>query len=84
MNTNKLSILFTFVDDFLQALFHAPFGKKLRHVRENKRGRKKKLALSEVVKLNLLRFSMQVQDLKTYHRIVVTHYRSFFLELPQL
>jgi hypothetical protein len=32
--------------------------------------------------LNLLRFSMRVQDLKTFHRIVGTHYRRYFPELP--
>ena len=82
MSNKELTILFTFVDDFFQALFHAPFGKKLRHLWENKRGPKKKLTLSEVVTLNLLRFSMRVQDLKTFHRIVGTHYRRYFPELP--
>jgi hypothetical protein len=82
MNTHELTFLFTFVDDFFQALFHASFGKKLRHLWENKRGRKKTLTLSEVVMLNLLRFYMRVQDLKTFHRIVGTHYRSYFPQLP--
>ena len=82
MSNKELTILFTFVDDFFQALFHAPFGKKLRHLWENKRGPKKNLTLSEVVTLNLLRFSMRVQDLKTFHRIVGTHYRRYFPELP--
>jgi hypothetical protein len=82
MSNNELTILFTFVDDFFQALFHAPFGKKLRHLWENKRGRQKKLTLSEVVTLNLLRFSMRVQDLKTFHRLVGTHYRECFPRLP--
>jgi len=36
----------------------------------------------EVVALNLLRFSMWVQDLKTFHRIVGTHYKGCFPELP--
>jgi hypothetical protein len=35
MNTNELAFLFTFVDVFFQALFHAPFGKKVRHLWEN-------------------------------------------------
>jgi hypothetical protein len=82
MNTNELTFLFTFVDDFFQALFHTPFGKKLRHLWENKRGPKKKLTLSEVVTLNLVRFTMRVQDLKTFHRIVATHYKRYFPELP--
>lgn len=82
MSTNELTILFTFVDDFFQALFHAPFGKKLQPLWDNKRGRKKKLTLPEVVTLNLLRFSMRVQDLKTFHRIVGTQYRSCFPHLP--
>jgi len=51
MNNKELTILFTFVDDFFQALFNAPFGKKLRHLGENRRGPRKKLTLSEVVTL---------------------------------
>ncbi len=82
MNTNELTFLFTFVDDFFQVLFHTPFGKKLRHLWENKRGPKKKLTLSEVVTQNLVRFSMRIQDLKTFHRIVATQYKRYFPELP--
>ena len=78
MSTTELTILYTFVDDFFQALFHSSLGEKLRHYWENKRGPKKKLSLSEVVTLNLLRFSMRVQDLKTFHRIAGTHYRRYF------
>jgi hypothetical protein len=82
MNNVELTILYTFVDDFFQALFHSSLGKKLRHFWENKRGPKKKLTLSEVVTLNLLRFSMRVQDLKTFHRIAGTHYKRYFPDLP--
>ena len=82
MNNKELTILYTFVDDFFQALFHSSIGKKIRHFWENKRGPKKKLTLSEVVTLNLLRFSMRVQDLKTFHRIVGAHYKRYFPELP--
>lgn len=66
MSNKEFIILYTFVDDFFQALFHSSLGKKIRHFWENKRGPKKKLALSEVMTLNLLRFSMGVQDLKTF------------------
>ncbi len=82
MSNKELTILFTFVDDFFQALFHAPLGKKLRHIWENKRGPKKRLTLSEVVTLNLLRFYMRVQDLKTFHRIIGSHYKRYFPGLP--
>ncbi len=82
MSNKELTILYTFVDDFFQALFHSSLGKKLCHLWENKRGPKKKLTLSEVVTLNLLRFSMRVQDLKTFHRIVGEHYRRYFPKLP--
>jgi hypothetical protein len=82
MNNFELTILYTFVDDFFQVLFHSSLGKKLRHFWENKRGPKKKLTLSEVVTLNLLRYSMRVQDLKTFHRIAGTHYRRYFPDLP--
>ena len=82
MSTKELTILFTFVDNFFQALFRLHLGKKLRHFWENKRGPKKKLTLSEVVTLNLLRFYMKVQDLKTFHQIMGAHYRKYFPGLP--
>jgi hypothetical protein len=82
MNNTELTILYTFIDDFFQALFQSSLGNKLRHFWENKRGPKKKLTLSEVVTLNLLRFSMRVQDLKTFHRIAGTHYKRYFPALP--
>ena len=68
MNNKELIILFTFIDDFFQALFKSYLGKKLRHFWENKRGPKKRLTLSEVVTLNVMRFYMRVQDLKTFYR----------------
>lgn len=82
MNNKELTILYTFIDDFFQALFNSSLGKKLRHFWENKRGPKKKLTLSEVVTLNLLRFYMRIQDLKTFHRVVAAHYKRYFPELP--
>jgi hypothetical protein len=45
-------------------------------------GKRNSPTLSEVVTLNLLRFYMRVQDLKTFHRLVGTHYRGCFPELP--
>ncbi|MGQ9617012.1 MAG: hypothetical protein ACUVWJ_11510 [Spirochaetota bacterium] len=82
MNTQELIILYTLVDDFFQSLFRSSLGKKLGHFWENKRGPKKKLSLSEVVTLNLLRFYMKVQDLKTFHRVAGEHYRKYFPDFP--
>lgn len=82
MNNKELTILFTFIDDFFQAFFNAPIEKKFTHVWHNRRGPKKKLSLSEVVTLNLMRFYMRVKDLKTFHRIVVWNYRGYFPDVP--
>lgn len=60
MNTQELIILFTFGDDFFQALFRSSPGEKLQHFWENKRGPKKKLTLYKVVTLDMLRFSMRI------------------------
>jgi hypothetical protein len=35
-----------------------------------------------MVTLNLLRFHMRVQDLKTFHRIISVHYKRYFPQLP--
>jgi len=51
MSNKELTILFTFVDDFFQALFRSHLGKKLSHFWENKRGPKKKLTLSPYDKI---------------------------------
>jgi len=82
MNNKELIILFTFIDDFFQALFKSYLGKELRHFWENRRGPKKRLTLSEVITLNVMRFYMRVQDLKTFHRIVMGQYRRYFPRLP--
>jgi hypothetical protein len=82
MNTNEIIFLFTLENDFFQALFHTPSGKKLRHLCKNKRGPKKKLTLSEVATLSLLRFTKRVQDLKSFIRITATYYKRYYLKLP--
>jgi hypothetical protein len=78
----KLTTLYTFIDDFFIAFFQTDIWKRLKHLWEGKRGMKKKLSLSEVITLNILRFYMRVDDLKTFHSIVVNHFNSYFPHIP--
>ncbi len=82
MGNKELIIPLIFIDDFFQAIFRSPLVKKLRFFWENKRESKKKVTLSEVETLDLIRFYLRVQDLKTFHRIVGVQYRRHFPELP--
>jgi hypothetical protein len=49
---------------------------------EGKRGPKKRLSLAELMTLNILRFSLRVHDLKTFHRLVQHAYKQYFPALP--
>ena len=68
MNDHMITVLYTFIDDFFKSFFKTKLWKNLRHYWINKRGPKKKLSLSEVVTLNIIRFYLRTEDLKTFHK----------------
>jgi len=42
----------------------------------------KKLSLSEVITLNIIRFYMRIEDLKTFHKIAVSNLKKYFPTIP--
>jgi hypothetical protein len=59
-----------------------PIGKMILKRWEGRRGPQKRLSLAELMSLNILRFFVRVQDLKTFHRLVWNVYRGYFPGLP--
>ena len=62
--------IYSIVEDFIKAVEqdkkHSIF---LEHW-NGKRGPKRRLSITQVISLNLLRFTIHVKDLKAFHRIV--------------
>jgi len=59
-----------------------PVGKEIQKRWAGKRGPKARLALTEVITLNILRFHLKVYDLKHFHLLAQNMYRSYFPCLP--
>lgn len=81
MNEFELTLLYTIIDDFFQPLFKTKLWKSLKHIWVSKRGPKMKLSLSEVITLNMMRFYMRIEDLKTFHKIIKNQYNNYFPNL---
>lgn len=74
--------LYALVDNFFKILLKLKEGKKLFSYWYGKRGPKRNLSLSEIVTLNILRFSYRIEDLKTYHKILKQRFKDEFPEVP--
>jgi len=74
--------LFVFVDDFFKALQKSKHWNRLKYLWDNRRGFKKRLSLSEVVTLNIIRYFMRTRDLKTFHRIAKVFMVKYFAGIP--
>ena len=46
------------------------------------RGPRRMLSLSEVVTLNIIRFYMRIEDLKTFHKVAILYYKKYFPKIP--
>lgn len=84
MTENDLIELYCMIDDFIKHFSKEDAWKKLEIESgwNNSRGPKRNLSLTDVISLNLIRFLLNVQDLKSFHRLASSSYRSFFPNLP--
>ena len=74
--------LYVIVDDFFKMLQKSKNGKNMLNNWNGKRGPKKRLSVSQVVTLNIIRFCYRVKDLKTFHRILKVRFLKEFPTLP--
>jgi hypothetical protein len=74
--------LFVFIDNFTKILSKTTSGKQMLKYWYNKRGPQKKLKLSEVITLNIIRFYYRVSDLKTFHKIAKYEMNHYFPNIP--
>jgi hypothetical protein len=81
MDETMLITLYCIIDDFINTLVKTDDGHKMLSEWKAKRGPQRRLSLSEVLTLNILRFSFHVNDLKAFVRLSNSAYKSYF---PQL
>ena len=77
-----LVTLYTYVDDFFKEIQQLEIWEELLSIWQGKRGPKKKQSISETVTLNILRFTLRVKDLKTFHHLIVDRYSAEFSRIP--
>lgn len=75
-----LVTLYVMIDDLLKA-FQTRFGRRLRLPGKSPRGRKT-LSLAEWITLGLFRYALKMDDVKVYHRHILSHYSQDFKSLP--
>jgi hypothetical protein len=69
-------------DDFINALSQTVGGKDMIKGWRSKCGPQKRLSLSEVLTLNILRFHHHIFDLKAFHSLAECVYKGYFPRLP--
>ena len=62
--------IYSIVNDFIKAVEQDKNFSVLLKNWNGKRGPKRKLSITQVISLNLLRFTIHIKDLKAFHRIV--------------
>ncbi len=78
----ELTALYTTIDDFFKEIMKLKSWNELSKTWYGKRGPKRKLSLSETVTLNVLRFSIRITDLKSFHRLAKDKYNREFPNIP--
>ena len=81
MTENSLTTLYCIVDDFIHRFLETSAGKKSLALYCGKRGPKRRMSISEIVTLNLVRILDRTADLKTFHRNACSSYISYFPSL---
>lgn len=82
MNETMLITLYCIIDDFINALADTHEGQQMLQAWKSKRGPQRRLSLSEVLTLNILRFHFHIFDLKAFVRLAETSYKRYFPGLP--
>jgi hypothetical protein len=82
MNEITLITVYCFVDKFIKSIMNHPIGRIVFDYWEGKRGPKKRLSLAELMTLNILRFSLRIHDLKTFHHLVQNACRQYSPPCP--
>jgi hypothetical protein len=83
MDETMLTTLYCIIDDFINAFISTAAGQKMIYSYwKPKRGPQRQLILSEVLTLNILRFSFHIFDLKAFVRLAECSYKTYFPGLP--
>ncbi len=71
----KLIFLYCFIDDLLKQISAKSTFPKLKG---SKRGRNRRLALSEIITLGIFRMIVNIPTVKDYHKFLLSHYDNYF------
>ena len=82
MDETMLTTLYCIIDDFINALAATTDGREMLEGWKAKRGPQRRLSLSEVLTLNILRFYFHIFDLKAFVRLAECAYKPYFPGLP--
>jgi hypothetical protein len=82
MDEAMLTTLYCIIDDYVKALMRTVGGQKMLESWKAARGPQRQLSLSEVLTLNILRFSLHIFDLKTFVHLARNVYKGYFPGLP--
>jgi len=82
MTSDEIIALFIMIDNFFISFSKTTAWIKTKHLWLGQRGPLRKLSLSEVVTLNIIRFYLKIDDLKNFHRQAKINYSHFFPHIP--
>ena len=82
INNNYTTEIYFFVDELLKILEKTELWVKLPKWNPNKSGMKKKMSLSEVITLNIIRVLSHFKDLKAFHKNAYLYMRDYFPKMP--
>ena len=82
MNEIHIITIYTIIDDFFQAYYKTNLWNAHKYLWLNKRGFQKRLSLSEIITLNIIRFYLRIEDLKTFHRFATDYLTGYFPRIP--
>ena len=77
-NNNYTTEIYFFVDELLKTLEKTELWEKLPKWNPNKSGMKKKMSLSEIITLNIIRVLSHFKDLKAFHKNAYQYMRDYF------
>ncbi|MDR0503862.1 MAG: hypothetical protein LBH16_11140 [Treponema sp.] len=82
MNETMLITLYCIIDDFINTLMSSADGQKILESWKARRGPQRRLSLSEVLTLNILRYYFHIFDLKAFVRLAECACKTHFPQLP--
>jgi hypothetical protein len=82
MTETTVVTLYCVIDDFINTLAKTAAGQQMLKAWRPKRGPHRRLSLSEILTLNIMRFHSHIGDLKAFVHLARSAYQSYFPHMP--